>query len=108
MTYTGHKIAHCNFWVNVLTKVVEGSLMGDQGKVSLGVVVQVGLLLCLHLNHLGSTNAMKVEINERLDDYPVQEVFMGDQARLSPQSNHAGLNTNCLALRSVEVVCAPD
>ena len=71
MTYTGHKIAHCNFWVNVLTKVVEGSLMGDQGKVSLGVVVQVGLLLCLHLNHLGSTNAMKVEINERLEDYPV-------------------------------------
>ena len=32
---------------------------------------------------------------------------MSDQTGLSSQSNHASLNTHCLALGSVEVVCAP-
>ena len=40
--------------------------------------------------------------------YPVQEVLMGDQTGLSSQGDHARLNTHCLALSSVEVVCAPE
>ena len=49
-------------------------------------------------------NRQKMKIRK----YPVQEVLMGDQAGLSPQGNHASLDTNRLALRSVKVVCAPD
>ena len=40
--------------------------------------------------------------------YPVQEVLVGDQTGLSSQGDHARLNTHCLALSSVEVVCAPE
>ena len=47
-------------------------------------------------------------MKDKYEDYPVQEVLMGDKAGLSPQGNHACLNTNRLALRSVEVVRAPD
>ena len=46
----------------------------------------------------------KIEIRK----YPIQEVLVGDKAGLSPQGNHASLDTNRLALRSVKVVCAPD
>ena len=40
--------------------------------------------------------------------HPVQEVLVGDQTGLSSQGDHARLNTHCLALSSVEVVCAPE
>ena len=56
MTYTGDKLqlAHCNFRTIAPTKVVQGSHKGRDNNF-LGVVVQVSLLLCLHLNHLQST-----------------------------------------------------
>ena len=50
---------------------------------------------------------MRVSENER-KTYPIQEVLMGDETGLSPQGNHACLDANCFALRSIEVICAPD
>ena len=94
------------------------------GNIGLGVVVQVSLLLGLHFNHLRHNNCENVHTNtERIKictklekirqkieirKYPIQEVLVGDEAGLSPQGNHASLDTNRLALRSVKVVCAPD
>ena len=93
------------------------------GNIGLGVVVQVSLLLGLHFNHLRHSNCENVlkhkgqksvqnsrEKRQKMEirKYPIQEVLMGDKAGLSPQGNHASLDTNRLALRSVKVVCAPD
>ena len=61
--------------------------------------------------HRKDKNCTKLEkIRQKIEirKYPIQEVLVGDEAGLSPQGNHASLDTNRLALRSVKVVCAPD
>ena len=61
--------------------------------------------------HRKDKNCTKLEkIRQKIEirKYPIQEVLVGDQTGLSSQGDHARLNTHCLALSSVEVVCAPE